>query len=115
MTSIVSEFVTVASTSEVSPGKMKRVMVSGHPVLLSNLGGHFYAIGAVCTHVGGPLEEGQIIGDEVQCPWHGSHFDLKTGEVKRGPARLPEPKYEVKVDGSEIKVKPASPIAKTYG
>jgi nitrite reductase/ring-hydroxylating ferredoxin subunit len=114
MSSTMSEFVTVASISELTPGKMKRVTLAGHAVLLANLGGNFYAIGAECTHVGGPLEQGQIIGEEVQCPWHGSHFDLKTGEVKRGPARLPEPKYEVRVEGSEVKLRPTSATKSYY-
>ena len=56
-------------------------------------------------HVGGPLGRGTLTNNIVQCPWHGSKFDVKTGAVVGGPAQKPEPSYEVKVDGSGIWVK----------
>jgi len=68
--------------------------------------GKFYAIGNVCTHVGGPLDKGRLDSHEVECPLHGSRFDVTTGQVKRGPAARPEPVYEVKVEGSEVKLRP---------
>lgn len=60
------------------------------------------AIGNVCTHVGGPLAEGKLEGYEVQCPWHGSKFDIRTGKVVRPPAMRAEPTYEVKVEENNI-------------
>ena len=100
------DFVRVASTSEVPEGGIKKVMLGGQQLLLANVKGKFYAIGNVCTHVGGPLDKGRLEGHEVECPLHGSRFDVTTGQVKRGPAARPEPVYEVKVEGSEVKLRP---------
>lgn len=106
MASTVQEgFVKVASTDEIPPSVMRKVEVKGQEILLVNIDGKYYAINNVCTHVGGPLDEGRIEHDEVVCPWHGSRFDVRTGEVKGGPARLPEPSYEVKVEGPDVLVK----------
>ena len=101
-----TDFVKVASTAEVPKGGMKKVMLGTQSVVLANVDGKYYAIGSVCTHMGGPLEKGLLDGHEVQCPWHGSRFDLTSGQVKRGPAGRPEPAFEVKVEGSDIKLKP---------
>jgi glycine betaine catabolism B len=57
------------------------------------------------TTNGGPLAEGKLEGYEVQCPWHGSKFDIRSGKVTRPPAMRPEPKYEVKVEGNNILIK----------
>jgi len=102
----VSEFVHVASTGEIPEGKMKKVTVGSQQVLVVNLKGKYYAIGNVCTHVGGPLDRGVLLGQEVQCPLHGSHFDVTNGQVKRGPAMRPEPVYDVKVENGSILVRP---------
>jgi len=101
-TKTVAEFVKVALTTEVSEGKMKAVQVMGHEVCLANVGGTHYAIANLCTHVHGPLSLGSLKDHIVTCPWHGSQFDVRTGEVKRGPAVKPEPAYEVKIDGTTI-------------
>lgn len=100
-----SNFVKVASTAEIPQGMMKKVMLGTQPVLIANVEGKYYAIGDVCTHAGGPLHQGRLSGNEVVCPWHGSHFDLATGQVKRGPALRAEPAYEVTVEGDEIKLR----------
>lgn len=101
-----TEFVKVAMTSEVSPGRMKAVQYEGQQVCLANVKGKYFAIRNTCTHLGGPLAQGKLEEGVVECPWHGSRFDLATGEVKRGPARTPETVYEVKVDGTNILVRP---------
>lgn len=54
---------------------------------------------------GGPLADGSIEGYEVECPWHGSKFDVRTGEVTSPPAGEPEPAYQIKVDGNNILIK----------
>jgi glycine betaine catabolism B len=101
-----SDFLMVASTSEIPQGTMKKVMLGTQAVLVANVGGKYYAIGDVCTHVGGALHQGRLLGNEVECPLHGSHFDLTTGQVKRGPAWRPEPVYEIKVESNEIRIRP---------
>ena len=106
MAKAVSEFVRVASTSEIPEGRMKRVLVGTQQVLVSNVMGKYYAIGNVCTHLGGPLDKGILEGHEVECPLHHSHFDVTNGQVKRGPATRPEPVYDVKVAAGSILVRP---------
>ena len=64
-----------------------------------------YAIGSIFTDEGGPLADGTLEGYKVECPWHGSKFDVRTGEVTNPPASEPEPAYEVKVDGNNILIK----------
>ena len=55
---------------------------------------------------GGPLADGTLEGNEVECPWHGSKFDIRTGKVTRPPAKTPEPTHEVKiVDGNDILIR----------
>jgi len=100
------EFVRVASTSEIPPDKMKVVQYKGQPICLANSKGKYYAIKNACTHLGGPLGQGKLEDHIVECPWHGSRFDLATGEVRRGPAQTPEPVYEVKVEGAIILIRP---------
>jgi nitrite reductase/ring-hydroxylating ferredoxin subunit len=100
------EFVRVASTSEIPPDKMKVVQFMGQPVCLANVKGKYYAIRNNCTHMGGPLAQGKLEDQVVECPWHGSRFDLTTGEVRRGPAQTPEPVYEVKAEGTTILIRP---------
>ena len=73
--------------------------------MLSMVNGEVYAIDAVCSHEGGPLEEGTFEGYEVECPWHGSKFDVRTGEVKNPPAETPQSVYEVKVETNDILVR----------
>jgi nitrite reductase/ring-hydroxylating ferredoxin subunit len=84
---------------------MKAVDVAGEKVCIINIDGNFYAIGNVCTHVGGPLNEGTLEGFDVECPWHGSKFDVRTGEPTLPPAMQAVPKYEVKVEGNSILVR----------
>jgi nitrite reductase/ring-hydroxylating ferredoxin subunit len=100
------EFEKVASTSEVPPDKMKVVQYKGQAVCLANSKGRYYAIRNTCTHLGGPLAQGKLEDQTVECPWHGSRFDLITGAVKRGPAQIPEKVFEVKVENSSILVRP---------
>lgn len=100
-----NDFVKVAETKDIQPSQMKAVEVDGKKVCVANVEGKYYAIGNVCTHVGGPLHEGILEGYEVECPWHGSKFDVRTGKQTRPPAMRPEPVYEVKVDDSSILLK----------
>src|SRR6185503_9050595 len=75
--------------SGLSDGSMLLGHVQGEPVLLARHGGELFAIGAVCTHYGAPLEQGLLIEDTVRCPWHHACFSLRTGEALRAPALDP--------------------------
>ncbi len=106
MTFALSEdFVKVANTNDIQPSQMKEVEVDGQNICVVNVEGKYYAIGSICTHEGGPLADGTLDGYEVECPWHNSKFDVRTGEVTSPPASEPEPAYEVKVDGNSILIK----------
>ena len=95
----------VAIKKDLKEGGMLKVEVLGKSVLLSMINGEVYAIDAVCSHEGGPLEDGILDGFEVECPWHGSRFDVRTGEVRNPPADIPQMAYEVKIDGDGIMIK----------
>ena len=99
------DFVKVSDTKDIQPSHMKEVELDGEYICLVNVEGKYYAIGNICTHEGGPLADGTIEGYEVECPWHGSKFDVRTGEVKNPPANEPELVYQVKVDGTNIWIK----------
>jgi nitrite reductase/ring-hydroxylating ferredoxin subunit len=98
-------FVKVAEAKEIAPSSMKAVEVEGEKVCIINTEGTFYAIGNICTHVGGPLDEGTLEGYEVECPWHGSKFDVRTGEPTKPPAVRGVPNYEVKIEGNNVLVR----------
>jgi len=92
----------LASTADLKPNQMKEVKANGASILLVNIDGAFYAIGNKCTHRGCALSNSTLNGDTVKCPCHGSVFNVKTGEVVRGPAKKPEPKYELQISGDQI-------------
>jgi nitrite reductase/ring-hydroxylating ferredoxin subunit len=99
------DYVKVAEGKDIRPSTMKAVEVNGEKMCLANVEGKYYAIGNVCTHLGGPLAQGKLEGYEVQCPWHGSRFDIRTGTVTRPPAMRSEPTYEIKIENDNILVK----------
>ncbi|WII71535.1 FAD-dependent oxidoreductase [Bdellovibrio sp. 22V] len=78
--------------------------VGDEPVLLVRQEGEYFAIGAVCTHYGGPLEKGTITGREVRCPWHHSCFDIRTGEALKAPALNPVAAWHVEVCENKVYV-----------
>ena len=84
------------------PGTTKRVVVDGVDVLLCNVDGTFYAVEDVCTHDGGPLDQGELEGCRIECPRHGATFDVTTGAVLTLPAIVPLPTYAVRVDGDDV-------------
>ncbi len=98
------EFVRVASTSEVPPGEMKIVEVNDKEVVIANIDGKLVCFSNECTHRGGPMGEGVLEGDVVECPFHAGQFNVVTGEVVGPPPDEPLPTYEVKVDGDDVSV-----------
>ena len=99
------DFVKIAESKDIEPSSMKAVDVAGEKVCIINIEGNYYAIGNVCTHMGGPLNEGTLEGFEVECPWHGSKFDVRSGQPTKPPARQPVSSYEVKVQDNNILVR----------
>ncbi len=92
----------VAKVSAIPEGTTARVLAGGIEVLLCNAGGTIYAVEDVCTHDGGPLDQGELDGCRIVCPRHGATFDVRTGEALTLPAILPLPTYTVRVDGDDI-------------
>ncbi len=99
------DFVPVLAEHELQEGKPAKAMVQNTAIFVLKRGNEIYALGEVCSHLGGPLSEGKIEGDSVQCPWHGSRFCLQTGAVLDGPAVHPQPKLEVMIRDGQVLVK----------
>ncbi|HVH30242.1 MAG TPA: non-heme iron oxygenase ferredoxin subunit [bacterium] len=96
--------VKVATIGDVPMGTGKVVQAGGKTLALFNLGGTFYALDNRCTHMGGPLGEGTVEANRVTCPWHGSIFNITTGEVVGPPARRPVASFPVHVVRNEVLV-----------
>ena len=99
------EFVPVLADAEFRESEMKRVDAGGVPVLLVRRAGEVCALANTCSHLGGPLSEGKLEGDVVQCPWHGSRFNVRDGSVVDGPATFPQPCFEARVREGQIEVR----------
>jgi nitrite reductase/ring-hydroxylating ferredoxin subunit/uncharacterized membrane protein len=83
------------SVSDLEPDQMKLVLVGDRRIVVARTDGGYSAFDDRCTHKGGPLSDGVLACGTVQCPWHGSQFDVRTGAVNRGPAKTPIETYEV--------------------
>jgi nitrite reductase/ring-hydroxylating ferredoxin subunit/uncharacterized membrane protein len=91
--------------SELAENQLRRAEAKGAKILLLRRGNRIFAIGETCSHRGGPLSEGKLDGDCVECPWHGSVFNLNDGSVEHGPATHSQPRYELRVRDGRIEVK----------
>ena len=109
------EFTRVADVSEVpDPGKLL-VEVDGEVVALFHVEGRFYAIDDVCTHDGGPLVDGELVGYKIACPRHGAKFDIRTGAALSMPAVRPTRAHAVKVENGGVWVALGSGPGSTPG
>jgi 3-phenylpropionate/trans-cinnamate dioxygenase ferredoxin subunit len=94
----------VAKTSEVPPERVALFQVGDHEVAVCNVNGQFYAIDNLCTHDGGSLDQGELEGDQIECPRHGARFDVTTGAATQLPAFEAVATHEVRVQGDSIEV-----------
>jgi len=99
------DFSKIALTSDIPEGGVKVYDCNGRNVALCNVEGKFFAVQDLCTHDGGPLGEGELVGSQIECPRHGARFDVKTGKALCLPAVIGIPTYEVDVRGEEIFIK----------
>jgi 3-phenylpropionate/trans-cinnamate dioxygenase ferredoxin subunit len=97
-------FKTVAKVEETEPGTISVREVGGVRIALCNVDGTYYAIDDVCTHDGGPLDQGELEGNLVECPRHGARFDVTNGRPVVLPAVRPVKTYPVQVLGDEVQV-----------
>ena len=100
-------FLKVAVTTDLPPGELMLVEVEDERIALANVGGQYYAVTDECTHSGCPLSDGEMEGELLKCPCHGSQFDVRTGEVVSPPADEPLTLYTVKIEGNDILVGPS--------
>jgi nitrite reductase/ring-hydroxylating ferredoxin subunit/uncharacterized membrane protein len=100
-----TDWTAVLPLSEIGEYEARRVEIDGTPVLVYRDVERVYAIGAVCTHAGGPLEQGTFDGACVECPWHQSVFDMRDGHVVHGPATLGQPSYQARIRERQIEVR----------
>jgi len=99
-----ADLVTVAKANDIPPGQVRVYEVGDRRIAVCNVGGTFYAIDNVCTHDGGPLNQGELEGEQIECPRHGARFDVRTGRALTLPAVRPVGTYPVQVKGSEVMV-----------
>jgi nitrite reductase/ring-hydroxylating ferredoxin subunit/uncharacterized membrane protein len=95
--------------SDVPTAGIGQLVADGVPLLVARRGGTIVAMLDRCTHRGGPLSDGEISGDCVVCPWHGSKFALADGSVMGGPATRPQPMLEVRTQEGRIEVRRSEP------
>ena len=99
-------FVKVAVTADLPSGDLMLVEVEDERIVLANVGGQYYALADACTHAECPLSDGQLEGEVLECPCHGSQFDVRTGAVVSPPADEPMTRYAVRIEGNDILVGP---------
>lgn len=99
-----AEWVDVASIEDLDPGSWRVVDVDDVQIAVFNLDGEFYAIEDVCTHDYECLTGGDVEGDEIVCPRHGAHFNIKTGEALSAPAYEPTPTFPTRVENGMVQV-----------
>lgn len=98
------------TVAEVPDGGMKAGHVGGTKALLARLGEEIVAIGATCSHLGGPLHQGLVVDHSVRCPWHHACFSLRSGEPMTAPAFDPLPHWEVTVEDGVARVRSPTPL-----
>jgi nitrite reductase/ring-hydroxylating ferredoxin subunit len=94
----------IGLAQELAFNPMKGAEIEGKQILIVKLGGNFFAIGDKCTHMGCKLSGGKLDGETVRCPCHGSMFNVRTGEVVKGPAKKPVLSYTVTVENGELSI-----------
>ncbi|MGP4003238.1 Rieske (2Fe-2S) protein, partial [Streptomyces sp. 8N706] len=99
------EWTPVLPDSDLAEGEHRKVHAGAAPVLLHRLDGQVLALSSTCSHMGGPLDQGEVADGCVTCPWHGSTFRLADGGIIRGPASTPQPAYETRLHDGQIEVR----------
>ncbi len=97
-------FVRACNAADIPEGRVGYADVDGVRIAICHRDGEFYAIDDVCTHDGGPLNQGILDGFSIECPRHGAKFDIRTGRVTALPAIIPVGTYDVKVEGDDVMV-----------
>ena len=103
-----SAFEAVAAVAELAEGTvLQRVRATGDAVCLVRHNGEISALSDICTHQHFSMSQGDLLGDgTLQCAWHGTRYDCRTGEVKQVPATSPLPVFQIRLEGDTILVGP---------
>ena len=99
------KFTKVLLEGRMTEGMLVKAMAGDTPILLFKKGDTVCAISETCSHAGGPLSEGELDGNLVQCPWHASRFDICSGQVRGGPATISQVRYETRIQNGQIEVR----------
>src|SRR5690606_20267942 len=97
-------WIVVAKAEDIAVGTAVVAEAGGKRLALCNTGEGIYAIDDVRTHDGGPLDQGQLEGKEIECPRHGARFDVTTGRALCLPAVRPVRTYPVRIEGGEVEI-----------
>ena len=90
-------------TTEIVSGQMKKIIVDGKEIVVSNVDGNYFAIDDTCTHSGASLSEGNLEGSTVTCDWHGAQFNCKNGKLIKFPAKIDDlESYNIAVESDNI-------------
>ncbi len=101
------EWTALGPEADVAEGELKQFRVDDVALVLARRQGRLHVLADRCSHRGGPLSDGQLDGDCIVCPWHSSAFDLEDGSVRRGPASIGQPGYEVRIVKGTVQVRRA--------
>ncbi|HEX3246658.1 MAG TPA: Rieske 2Fe-2S domain-containing protein [Chloroflexota bacterium] len=99
------EFKRVMLESDLPQGQPQLAEIDGSRLLLLRRGNDVSAIAESCAHLGGPLSEGELNGDVITCPWHGSRFNVRTGELIDGPSVYPQPCFTARIYDGWVEVR----------
>lgn len=103
------EFRGAVAAADLEEGKPIRAKIDDTPIVFVKSGNDIFALVETCSHLGGPLAEGKVEGGTIQCPWHGSRFNLKDGCVVNGPAVHPQRCLEVRLSDGQVEVRRRMP------
>lgn len=101
----VEDWTDAGAEADVPEGGLTRAEVAGMAVVIARRDGRFFALADRCSHRGGDLHAGELVGDCVQCPLHGSRFVLEDGSVARGPSPYPQPVFDVRTRDGRVEVR----------
>lgn len=97
-------WVAVGEAGAVAEGQASAIESDGHKLAVCHAAGGFYTIDDLCTHDGGSLDQGRLVGNSIECPRHGARFDIVTGRALTLPAVRPVKSYPTRVTAGQIEV-----------